>query len=77
MAVSLKYGQVAIAGVPDDEPVFVIRAQDVAAPAAISAYKAEVRKHGAPAHLLMGADRMLSEVTSWQFSHPGRVKVPD
>lgn len=57
--------------------MFVIRAQDVAAPAAISAYKAEVRKHGAPAHLLMGADRMLSEVTTWQFSHPGRVKVPD
>lgn len=77
MAVSLKYGQLDIPGVPADEPIFVLRSQDVAAPATLLAYKEEVRRHGAAPHHLLLTDRTLGEVTSYQFANPGRVKVPD
>lgn len=77
MAATLKYGHIAIAGVPADEPVFVLRAQDAAAVQTIMYYRASAEAHGADAELVEGVSRAVNDITRWQFAHPGRVKVPD
>ena len=38
MAIEQKYGHIAVPGVPDNEPVFILRAQDMLAPEAIYHY---------------------------------------
>jgi len=38
MAISLKYGKIDIPNIPDDEPVFIIRAQDSLSVPVISEY---------------------------------------
>ena len=49
MAVSTKYGKLSIPKVGDDEPVFILRAQDKLAEAAIEMYKAlSFQKRPAP-----------------------------
>lgn len=88
MAYDRKYGQITAehgdvahgeAGVPlnsSDEPVFVIRAQDISAVVAIKAYFVEAAIHGAT----FDYDTMVStveEFQQWQADHPELVKIPD
>ncbi|MFZ7112027.1 MAG: hypothetical protein ACOWYE_10130 [Desulfatiglandales bacterium] len=47
MAVSGKYGKVDIPNIGKDEPVFILRAQDKLAEAAVLMYKALAESHGA------------------------------
>jgi hypothetical protein len=46
MAVSTKYGKVNIPKIRDNEPVFILRAQDKLAEAAIGMYKLLAASHG-------------------------------
>jgi len=46
MAISGKYGKVEVPGVGEDEPVFILRAQDRLALAAIKMYGALAESHG-------------------------------
>lgn len=48
MALSGKYGKLAIPKVGDGEPVFILRAQDKLAEAAIEMYRALANSHGSP-----------------------------
>jgi hypothetical protein len=61
---------------PDEEPVFTIRAQDILAPQAIAHYAALVRKLGLDdfAHEV---EARAVEILEWQAKHPTLVKVPD
>ena len=39
MAIDAKYGKVSIKGIPEDEPVFIFRAQDMLAPLVLAYYR--------------------------------------
>ncbi len=76
MAVDAKYGQVEIPGIPEDEPVFIIRAKDVAALDAIMDYFIDAKAQGAeftPEH----ENEALQPFLEWRNSHKELVKVPD
>lgn len=77
MAQDLKYGTLHIEGVPDDEPVFVLRSQDAAALSTVAHYAAEVNRHGASLEHQERIGRAYHAMAGWQFANPGRVKVPD
>lgn len=62
--------------IPADEPLFIIRAQDKLAPAAIRAYARLLReKKLTKAALAVG--KYAKEVEAWQKAHKERVKLPD
>ncbi len=71
MAVSGKYGKISIPGIKDDEPVFVLRAQDKLADAAIGMYQLLAASHGC--HI---AESIGSEVEAFQ-NWNGTKKLPD
>ena len=45
MAISTKYGKINISKIPDDEPVFILRAQDRLAEHAIEMYRSLAASH--------------------------------
>jgi hypothetical protein len=52
MALDRKYGQVSVPGIPEDEPIFILRGQDSIAYAAIMQYAALCESAGtAPEHV--------------------------
>jgi hypothetical protein len=76
MANALKYGQVDIPGVPNDEPVFVLRAQDVLALPTIAEYRRMAMGAGCERTHLAAIDDVHDAVRGWQ-NGGNRVKVPD
>jgi len=71
MALSTKYGEVDIPGIPEDEPVFILRAQDTLATSTIEMYRALAASHGAP---VVGAlDKEVERFQVWA----GNKKLPD
>lgn len=71
MAVSKKYGKVDIPGIGEEEPVFILRAQDLLAPWAIEVYRILCASHGAKAH--EGLKEVIEAFKGW----PGKRKLPD
>lgn len=71
MAVSAKYGKVSIPKIGEDEPVFVLRAQDKLAESAIAMYQALAASHGAP--VANGIQKEIESFRKWQ----GTKKLPD
>lgn len=70
--------------IPEDEPIFIIRAQDVVAPDAIMDYAELARvRHGATQefyNLVAATHTELSvwrQFVGWQEEHPDKVKIPD
>lgn len=55
--------------VGDDEPVFIVRGQDLAAPATIEAWAREALLHGAQASVADQAGRWAERVREWQRHH--------
>ena len=71
MAISGKYGKLNIPKVGEDEPVFILRAQDALATGMVEIYRVLVASHGSPM-----ADSLNVEVErfkNWQ----GKRKMPD
>jgi len=71
VAVSGKYGRLSITNIPDDEPVFILRAQDQLADTAIGIYRLLAASHGCQI-----ADSVQKEVEEFQ-QWPGNKKLPD
>jgi hypothetical protein len=71
MAVSTKYGKVNIPKISDNEPVFILRAQDKLAEAAIGMYKLLAASHGS--RLAPSLDKEIESFRKW----PGAKKLPD
>jgi hypothetical protein len=63
--------------IPEDEPVFLIRGQDRAAPAAMRAWIDEAAAQGASADIIDRVEGHLQAVIDWQDNDPGVSKVPD
>ena len=61
--------------IPDDEPVFLLRGQDQAAPQILRAYAAEARRQGASADLVEATLKQAAAMDDWQ--RYTRSKVPD
>jgi hypothetical protein len=71
MAISSKYGKLNIPKVGEDEPVFVLRAQDRLAAPTIEMYRALVASHGSSL-----ADTLQREIDAFR-QWGGPKKVPD
>lgn len=71
MAVSGKYGRIDIPGIGDDEPVFILRAQDRLAEPAVETYRVLAQSHGSSL-----ANSLQSEVEAFQ-KWSGKKKLPD
>lgn len=76
MANALKYGQVDISGIPEDEPVFVVRAQDVLSLPLVAEYRKLCMGAGCDRTHLAAVDDVHAAVRQWQNGN-NRVKVPD
>jgi hypothetical protein len=63
--------------IPEDEPVFLLRAQDLAAPGAIQAWCKEALKYGADPDIVNRAAGQALAMLRWQEEQPGVSKVPD
>lgn len=61
--------------VPDDEPLFVLRGQDAAAPAAVRAWANVAEELGASADIVALAREHACTMEAYQSEHGG--KVPD
>lgn len=71
MAVSSKYGKVDISRIGSDEPVFILRAQDKLAEAAIGMYRMLAASHGSK--VADSLDRDIEAFRNWR----GARKLPD
>jgi hypothetical protein len=70
-----KYGELGIEHIPDDEPVFIIRAQDKLAVPTLDAYLELAEKAGVEEKFLDHLDRVRGDIRIWQRQN--RTKVPD
>lgn len=61
--------------IPDNEPVFLLRGQDVCAPIAVQAWADEAEKRGADAELVRKARAWAAEMVTYQTDK--KSKVPD
>lgn len=65
-----------LAKVDDDEPIFVLRAQDESAPERILDWIGINRRSLTEEHL-REAFQCVDQFREWQLAHPERVKSPD
>ncbi len=61
--------------IPEDEPVFLLRAQDVTAPAVVEYWVIRARKAGASKNMLDAAKEQVEAMRKWQGEHG--IKIPD
>lgn len=69
MAIERKYGRFPVRGIPDDEPVFLFRAQDELVPQVIDFYRALCSAAGSPPEHLDGLDASRAEIVAWRDGH--------
>lgn len=75
MAVEEKYGNVEIPGVPADEPVFVLRAQDRLAFSTLIHYSLIAEQHGCEYKFIQSITDLTEKFAEWQDNH--MTKLPD
>lgn len=63
--------------VPEDEPIFCLRAKDYASLAGIDEYIAECIKLGSPSDHIETIEKFLDEFRDWQLRNGEKCKVPD
>jgi hypothetical protein len=71
MAISTKYGKVSIPRIGDNEPIFILRAQDKLAEATIGMYKLLAASHEST--LATSLEKEIEAFRRW----PGTKKLPD
>lgn len=62
---------------PADEPLFLLRGQDLAAKGTTAAYLDECEGIGCDRAHVEGVERARADLVWWQEANPERVKVPD
>lgn len=71
MALSGKYGKVDIPGIAPDEPVFILRAQDVLGATGVRMYQLLAESHGL--HVAATVEKQRDSSQKWQEN----LKMPD
>ena len=61
--------------IPEDEPVFIIRGQDAAAPSTVEFWAAAAAGRGAKQDIVTAAYRQANLMRDWQREHAS--KIPD
>lgn len=61
--------------IPEDEPVFLLRAQDVTAPAVVDYWVLKARDAGALRNIVEAAKEQAEAMRKWQREHG--IKIPD
>lgn len=61
--------------IPADEPVLLIRGQDLAAPATLRSYATHARAHGAAEDIVQAVLKQADRMEDWQAQNVA--KVPD
>jgi len=77
MAKSVKYGRLGIAGIPDDEPVFVLRAKDSVALAAVTMYREMCMLIGCTVAHTDAIQQLLTDFEDWRAAHENQIGFPD
>lgn len=62
---------------PDDEPVFTLRAQDATAPLAVEAWARVAAASGVSPEKVKVALAHAQAMREWQAANPDKVKLPD
>ena len=60
-----------------DEPVFILRAQDILAPRVVVRWAHLTEGAASPQDKVHGASLIAKQMADWQAKNPDRVKVPD
>ena len=60
-----------------DEPVFILRAQDILAPRVVVRWAHLAEQAGSPQEKVLSALRLAKRMADWQANNPRSVKVPD
>lgn len=71
MGICGKYGKISIPKIGEDEPIFVLRAQDKLAVYAIEMYRSLAASHGSP--LVASIQKDIDAFNNWK----GPKKIPD
>ncbi len=66
-----------LAKVGDDEPIFVLRAQDALAPETLQYWISRAEIRGVPKMKTDEAYELKSKLIAWQIQNADKVKVPD
>ncbi len=61
--------------IPEDEPVFLLRAQDVCAPFAVKEWAFQAERHGVDTRMVEAAKKQAEVMQDWQREHG--MKIPD
>lgn len=77
MAKDSKYGDIDVPGIPDDEPIFIIRAKDKSAPQAIMQYAETAITNGSPSSHAAECRLVAGGMREWQQRNPDLVKAGD
>ncbi|MEO6068112.1 MAG: hypothetical protein ABIQ41_09055 [Gemmatimonadales bacterium] len=78
MSVHEKHDEVkALLGIPQDEPIFILRGQDRAAMETVDDYLLNVQDEGASVEFEAGVEKALANFTHFRATHPARMKTPD
>lgn len=77
MAIDSKYGSIDIPGIPENEPVFILRGQDKATPTTIHDYSVNARHFGSSSEHCQHAKGAANQIASWQDANPDNVKIAD
>lgn len=77
MTVDTKYGRIAIDGIPEDEPVFVLRAKDKASVETIKDYRLNARAEGSTDSFCHSVDQVVRDFERWQRTNPAKVRAAD
>jgi len=78
MAVEGKYGQITTerGSIPADEPVFLLRAQDITSVDTIEAYLSFCERAGSPLEHREAVMEAAGRFLAWQADNRDKVKVP-
>jgi hypothetical protein len=74
---ALRYGCGCLGQAALDEPVFILRAQDILAPRVVVRWAHLAEQAGTPQHKVQGALELAKQMADWQANNQHRVKVPD
>ena len=74
---SLRYSCICSCVAELEEPLFILRAQDILAPRVVVRWAHLAEQAGSPQDKVRGALVLAKKMADWQAKNPRRVKVPD
>jgi hypothetical protein len=82
MARDNKYGNISVPGIPEDEPIFVIRAQDKLSVPTLARYRNHADAIEKPEdrrseEWFADLDKVMEDFQAWQAEHAKQLKLPD